>query len=190
MKKRIVITVIMSILLLSTSVKAYVPPGVTGHTIYAGYVPQQCSNWCWAASAQNAAKVEYPSSTRTQSDIVNYVKGNTANKTATHAQTKRAANYACYNTKSFTVIHNSFYYSVLKDLIYNGHPIIAFLSAGLLQAGHYVLFMGWGITESNVCLVYFYDPGNGGSYEYENYYGLCSGSYYNMPYNCSIYYGG
>ena len=189
MKKRIVITVIMSILLLSTSVKAYVPPGVTGYTIYAGYVPQEYSKWCWAASAQNAAKVEYPSSTRTQSDIVNYVKGNTANTTATHAQTKIAANYACYNTKSFSNA-GMFYYSVLSDLIYNGHPVIAFLSAGLIQPGHYVLFIGWGISESNESLIYLYDPANGGSYQCYSYYGLCSGAYYNMPYNHSIYYGG
>ncbi|MBQ5953499.1 MAG: hypothetical protein IJL47_05615 [Lachnospiraceae bacterium] len=190
MRKRMLITIILALTVFSGSVHAYVPPGVTGYTIYAGYVPQQQSKWCWAASAQNVAKVEYPSSTRTQSNIVTHIKGSAINDYVWfHSETKEAAEYACYDTKSFSSA-GMLYYSVLSDLIYNGHPVIAFLSAGLIKPGHYVLFMGWGISESNENLIYLYDPGNGGSYQCYSYYGLCSGAYLNLPYNHSIYYGG
>ncbi len=188
--KKLSILLILALCICSTSVHAYIPPGVTGYTIYAGYVPQQYSLWCWAASAQNVAKVEYPTSTRSQTDIVTYVKGSAVNTWATHLQTKQAAEYACYNNKSFTIVFSGLSYAFLSDLIYNGHPIIAFLSAGAFQVGHYVLLIGWGISDLNENLVFYYDPANGGSYEYCTYLEFLSGSYNGMAYNTSFYTGG
>ena len=72
---------------------------ISSATVYAGTlgvnsVIQQKSNWCWAACAEIVGKYENPTSNRTQSDAVNYIKGSSSiNSTGTSGETAKAAKY-------------------------------------------------------------------------------------------------
>lgn len=50
-----------------------------------------------------------------------------------------------------------------------------------------VLLQGWGISESNEQLVYYYDPWSGGSYELCTYGQFCNGTYDWYPYVESVH---
>lgn len=64
-------------------------------------VKQAKTNWCWAASDEMAGRTMNRSSTRTQTDIVVFVKGKNINEGGTPSEGVKGANFACINNVTF-----------------------------------------------------------------------------------------
>ncbi len=172
--------------MISVSASAYtpIPSTCTGYTFYSTVEPQAQTKWCWVASALNSAKKEYASVTKQQGNAVYMIKGGLVNEYGTAAETRTAANYFTDYTKSFSV-SGVLSYNYICTSVYNQHPIILGASNGV--SGHMVMIHGWGISETNQQLVFYYDPWPTIGYQYCTYAQLLSGSQLGYPYVQSVH---
>ncbi len=185
----VLIIVIVFAMLVSSSALAYIPPGVTNSNLYASYVTQQKSNWCWVACAQNAT-IQEGCNLYDQYFAVYVLKGYTPNfypdVTGTISDTEAAAEIMCDHSLNY-VTAGVKTFSFLSDKIYNGHSVIAgytYTYNGNTY-GHMVLLMGWD-TSTGINKLKYYDPGDG-LYHIVTYAAFCSGMYNNSEYFCSCY---
>lgn len=119
--------VLLVLNILTVTALAAIPVGNTGTSLLASYVVQDMSNWCWAASAENAIRWELASSslTRTQWDAVNYIKGSAfipfPNVGGAIYDSRDAAEFISMNTKEYTAAevkkHIAFYAKKFMILI-------------------------------------------------------------------------
>ena len=106
-KKRFSVLICLIVVLSMVSYAfAYIPPGVTSSNLYALYVTQQKSNWCWVASAQNAT-IQEGCNTNNQYNVVYILKGQTPdfypNVTGTINDTEAAAELMCNDALNYLV---------------------------------------------------------------------------------------
>jgi len=189
-KKRFSVLICLIVVLSMVSYAfAYIPPGVTSSNLYALYVTQEKSNWCWVASAQNAT-IQEGCNTNNQYNVVYILKGQTPdfypNVTGTINDTEAAAELMCNDALNY-VVSGQKTYAFLSDKIYNGHSVIAgciYFQNGNTY-GHIVLLMGWYISNGTQYLKYF-DPANG-LYYTVTYSGLCDGTFNGYQYVQSCY---
>ena len=106
-------------------------------------IQQVKSNWCWAAAAEMAGKYKYSSSTRTQSNIVAYIKGSsTNNDTGSIFETANATEYVTYNNYGLSATwFIRWDFSKVKTSIDNGYPVIPLVNDG--NSGHYYVIRGY-----------------------------------------------
>ena len=165
---------------------AYIPSGVTSAYISGGYVPQQKTNWCWAASAENACIAENHHSYN-QYYAVQTLKGTMENPypnvSGTIIDAANAVGVISAGYLNYTYDY-SLSFSSLADKIYNSYPVIS----GLLSSGggHAVLIIGWD-TSTGTQKITYYDPWASGSYHTCTFSSFCDGSYNSMQYIVSAY---
>ena len=177
-----------------TLVHASIPSGVTGSEINAGYVSQQKTKWCWAASAENACLAENHHAYN-QYYAVQTLKGTiddpypNVNGTISDAANAVGVISSGYLTYTYSM---DLAFSILADKIYNTHPVIAGMipKYSWMGDGHAVLLMGWD-TSSGSDVIKYYDPSP--SYTVAitcDFFDFCTGnnSYlYNYQYCSSAY---
>ncbi len=95
-KKRIMVFLTAFLMLSYIQVEA----APSARTLSVTRYQQEKTNWCWAASAKMLGK--YFGSTKTQSQICQYVKGNTNNVGASNSEITKAMEYATGKNCSIT----------------------------------------------------------------------------------------
>lgn len=188
--KKIIVSVFIT-LFLSFSITevmafAFDVPQESESQMYGNYVGQEKSKWCWAASAENAAKWEV-STTRTQRDAVKYLKGSLLNQypdvTGTMSDACRAAEYISNNTLSYQSA-SRMSFAFLCEQVFNSHPVMvgsSYYYSGVYSGGHMMLVVGW-TTYNNTETIVYYDPWNGGSRVSCTYDDFCNGTINNLRY--------
>lgn len=106
-------------------------------------IQQTKSNWCWAAAAEMAGKYKYSTSTRTQSDVVAKIKGDsTINEPGSIYETANSTEYVTYDNYGVsTTLLFPWDFSKVKESIDNGYPVIPLVNDG--TTGHYYVIRGY-----------------------------------------------
>ena len=192
---QITLVCIVMLMMFDTSTKAANYSDTTGRFLYALYVVQDKSNWCWAASAENAIIWEmHPD--LTQWDAVYQLKGYPTNPYPNFSgsifDSRDAAKYISEYTESYYAIENfkSFYF--LQEMINDNHPIINgagyYNSLGNRTGGHATLIFGW-CTNTGVERITYYDSDTD-TRETCLYSAFCDGSYNGRKYDQTCYHIG
>ena len=130
-----------------------------GVTLNTPLIGQEMSQWCWAASAQMAARTNW-TSTRTQTEMVTHVKGSPVNEPATTSEMQTAANFASETTDYYvaSVITES---ELITELNL-GRPVAVlrgwYSSSGIRNGGHFTVIYGYQITNSGSYIFAIRDP--------------------------------
>jgi len=151
--RKFITSFIVVVILLSNTIAAY---AIT--TLSVPFIKQEKPNWCWAATAQMTGKYMYPSSTRTQTQIVTHVKGSAVDLGASTSETATATKYATHGTINFAAASPAFSFATVKSYINAGIPIQPLVNAN--NSGHYYVIRGYNETSSGNYL-YITDPGDG-----------------------------
>lgn len=170
---------LIMVLVLTNEALAYIPPGVTSGNLYASYVTQAKSLWCWVACAENAT-IQEGCNLYDQYFAVYVLKGQTPdfypNVTGTISETEAAAELLCGNTRNYFGVDYTKTYSFLCEQIYHYHSVIAGYTyqynGGVY--GHMILLMGWN-TSSGTQWLRYHDPGDG-NYHCITYASFCNGT--------------
>lgn len=189
------LSVVLSILLafnFALLVNAAIPSDVSGTRLETEYLKQQKSNWCWAATAENAIIWEM-SPTRDQADAVKKIKGSLLNphpnESGTIYEMRDAAEYISNNTKSYTATNSTKSFNFISERIYKHHPVLTgagyYNGSGTRTGGHATLIIGWDTSTGTQRIVYF-DP-NDGSYKTCSFADFCSGSFNGREYDQTCY---
>ncbi len=187
--KLLCVLLYVALVLNSSRALAYIPPNVTESYLYASYVQQEKSRWCWVACAENAT-IQEGCNTMDQYNAVYILKGYTPNfypnVGGTPSETAVAAELMCNHALDY-VSDSAKTFSFISDKIYNGHSVIAGYTYTLDgdTFNHMVLLMGWN-TSSGVQKIKFYNPQTG-NYQTESFALFCSGLYNDSVYVSSVY---
>lgn len=160
------LVVLMLVLSSTLTAHAVTTLGVT-------YKKQEKTQWCWAATAQMTGKYMYPSSTRTQTQIVTNVKGSAVNDPATTSETATATKYATHNTINFAAVYSTFSFASVKSYIDAGIPLQPLVNDG--SSGHYYVIYGYHESSSDNYL-YLVDPWDGYG-KYTSYSSFLNGTW-------------
>lgn len=117
---------------------------------------QERSNWCWVASSQMA--ISYLGGSKTQSQIVSYVKGSVVNDPGTNAEVIRALNYGGLHGSN---VNGSLALSKVISQVKNNQPIFAAISWNTSPngTGHMYVIRGfYNDTSSGRQEIYYKDP--------------------------------
>jgi len=131
-------------LLLAFSFLWVVPANAAMTELVVPKIQQAKSQWCWAAAAEMAGKYKYSSSTRTQWDVVEAIKGDdTINEPGDIYETANATEFVTYDNYgvSATIIFFPWNFSKVKKSIDNGYPVIPLVNNG--TTGHYYVIRGY-----------------------------------------------
>lgn len=126
-------------------------------TITTGFQKQERTNWCWVASARNMAvtKVGKVNVVKSQSNVVQIIKGSIKNETGSLGETSKAIkifNVSCKSSYKFARLS----FKTLKEKINKGGGVIMAMQ-NPLYGGHTILLYGY---DSNG-KVKVYDPKKG-----------------------------
>lgn len=172
-------------------VSAAIPSDVVGTNLETDYVEQQKTNWCWAATAENAIIWE-GSPTRDQADAVRYIKGTLLNPYPNEGGSlndmRNAAEYISKNTEEYTAVATVKNFSFISEQIYNEHPVLAaagYYNAGVRTGGHATLIVGWDISTGAQRITYF--DSIDGKYHTCSYAAFCNGSFNDRIYDGTCY---
>ena len=126
-------------------------------TITTGFQKQERTNWCWVASARNMAvtKVSKVNVVKSQSNVVQIIKGSIKNETGSLRETSKAIkifNVSCKSSYKFARLS----FKTLKEKINTGGGGIMAMQ-NPLYGGHTILLYGY---DSNG-KVKVYDPKKG-----------------------------
>ena len=157
-------------------------------------VEQAKSLWCWAACAEMAGKYAYPSSNRTQWDVVKELKGWLLNPHPDEGgnlnDSINGSEFVAHNTKTF-YSSQDVSWETLCDLMNLGKPVQAQVSKyenGVRQIGHIVVIIECYVTgnESSVtCMVRYINPLGG---EHTCSYELFCNGYLGGTVDAIVYY--
>lgn len=196
MKKFISLFIALAVLLgLSTTVAyAAIPSGITGSQLYAGYVIQDKSNWCWAASAENAIIWEM-SPTRDQWDAVYHIKGWLLNPypnvSGSIFDSRDAAEYISKNTEEYIATESSKSFAFVSEQVYNSHPVIngaGYYSSGVRNGGHATVIVGWSNATGTNRITYYDSITD--TRETCTFTAFCNGTYNSRRYDQTCYNSG
>ncbi len=194
MKKKIVSICLLLSLCLSLCFGT-MPTYASGNSIFlsSNYVGQDKTNWCWAASAENAIRWE-ANPYRNQWNAVYYIFGQYGsdpypNTTATIDATADAANYISNGMHSYVGVYSTMSASFLYSQLYSSHPVICsggtYNSSGVRTGGHQVLVCGWYDGSYQTVLTY-YNPALR-QYRTCSYSEFCDGSFNGRVYDRTCY---
>lgn len=155
---RCIISLLISVILLSMSAQA----------LYVRRCEQENSSWCWAASAQMMGIAV--GRNVTQSAIVDYVKGTTANVPAADIfDESRAVDYA---TLRYSTIHRTpIIYAAAKSELDADDPIFVRIEWDS-RNGHAVVASGYNLSAGTITIV---DPAVGCGIKAFSYSAMVSG---------------
>ncbi len=115
-------------------------------------IMQSKDQWCWAAAAEMAGKYKYSSSSRTQDDIVAYIKGSSSiNKPGSIFETADSIEYVTYDNYDVTSTwFSSWSFSKVKTSIDNGYPVVPLVNDG--NSGHFYVIRGYDDSTDEIAL--------------------------------------
>ena len=159
-------------------------------------VIQAQSNWCWAASAVMAGVVDYPSSTRTQQNVVRHTVGSIFNPypnvQGTLQNSEDGTEYVTHNHHNYTAVNTVLGFSSIASYLHNGHAVQAGTGTyqnGVRTSGHMVVIYGAQFID-NSSGSYFYidyvDPWDGTSHHCL-FSSFCNGTYNAHIYDQTVY---
>ncbi|SFB18809.1 papain-like cysteine protease family protein [Clostridium frigidicarnis] len=152
-------------------------------------VQQAKTQWCWAASAEMAAKSIYPNTNRTQWDGVAQVKGSSSvNLPASSIECTTATNYICYNNANFKVEYFPWNMSSIRRDIMDYQKPLIFLAGyydnyGNRNGGHFVV--GDAVYEYSNYFRYR-DPWDSTTH-WVDYQAFCNGNYNSRQYEETVF---
>jgi len=190
MKKKYLVSLILlfSILIFTTSL-AYAG---SGHVLgfYSSLITQAKSNWCYAATAENAIKIECNPS-RNQWDAVNELKGSWfdsyPNISGSISDSESASEYISDYTEFYGSTKSAFSFGFLVNEIEinNGIELAAgYYYGSSRNGGHIVLMIGYDTSDGDD-IIYF-DPWDG-TYNTCLYSSFCDGDYNGRKYDQTAY---
>ena len=160
-------------------------------------VVQAKTNWCWAAGAEMAGKQAYSSATRTQYNIVNYLKGTTSNPhsnvSGSIADSANGSKYVTNNTKTFTATASKWTWAQIQTRLKANKAVQAgagYYSGSTRNGGHIVVIYGTQFIDNDSGTQYkinYVDPANGVRYTCL-YSAFCDGTFNSRKYDQTIYY--
>ena len=153
---------------------------------------QEKSNWCWAACAQMAGRYISGGGIRSQSAIVEYIKGHTNDVPSTIDETAQAATYASFGRETFSYTWSAFTWTRIRNEIDNNRTVL--LAAGYYNdnnvrtGGHMVIGIGWTMnTSTDTYYISYIDPWDGKEY-FCTYNDFCDGFFNGRKYDRTVYY--
>lgn len=147
-KKRIMVFLTAFLMLSYIQVEA----APSAKTLSVTRYQQEKTNWCWAASAKMLGK--YFGKTKTQSQICQYVKGNTNNVGASNREITKAMEYATGKNSSIT---GNLTFTEIKSFIGDKGKPIGMSMAWNSGGGHVLVMKGYTSNQSVVLV----DPAQG-----------------------------
>lgn len=101
--KIVIICIVISIISTSFIFSADATVQYTGVNVVS--VKQARTNWCWAACAEVSGKNVYPGSTRTQYNVVTYIKGRSSiNEGGSISESAKGSQYVAYDKKAMDIL--------------------------------------------------------------------------------------
>ena len=190
MKKRILLVGITILVAFCLSFSAYADRSYS-YSISVTPVVQSNSNWCWAACAEMAGKVLYPSTGRTQSDAYCYIYHSlTGNASASIEDSANATEYVTHFNSTLTGVYYTLSFSTIKTHIQNGNPIQAaagYYIGSTRCGGHVVVIKGvYFASATSTKYIQYVDPANGNTYSC-TYTAFCNGSYNGRKYDQTVF---
>ena len=198
MKKIVVTRITVLLLMLFLSVTVLSPTVfATSQADLVSVTPvqQAKSNWCWAACAEMLGKTMYPSTTRTQWNVVRYVKGSCSNPYpdvgGSRPDTAAGAAYVTYNNVSFSYVYYAWTFHELLQSIVAKKPVIASSGQyvnGERISGHATLIYGCQFVDNGYESNYYIDYIDPATKEREHcrYVEFCNGVYNKKMYDATI----
>lgn len=166
---------------------------IAGTYLYGNYVPQAKTNWCWAATAQNA-NIWEKNTERDQWSAVHQLKGSNTNPypdaPGSLADSVAASEFISYGLDKYDKVETSKSYKFLVNKINQQHCVS--LGAGYYNfwgrrvGGHIVLMCGYTTINSSNAIRY-YDSGDGGSMHICTYSDFCDGDYNGRKYDGTVF---
>ena len=150
-------------------------------------VSQAKSNWCWAASAENAIRWEM-TPTRTQWDAVGHIKGYSfPDVTGSLADTEKAAEYISNGTKDYTYVNEirDFYWLRRELVTYSNYILLSagYYDGDIRVGGHMVCMTG---AEYDTQWIQYLDPADNTRYEC-SYQSFWNGYFNGRKYDRTVY---
>lgn len=183
------LSIILSLLLLFFSFTIYSSASEGQVFSVLSFEVQQKSYWCWVTAAINSVHHERDT-VRSQYATVYHIKGTVTNwypnVTGNISDIETAAEYASYNTESYTGTNTTKTYNTLKLQI-KKHDNATILCAGVYDSnnnrtdGHAVTMTGYAIN-SNGNYIQYFDPWDGQSFIC-TYTSFCNGSFNGRRYD-------
>jgi len=120
----------------------------SSYTLNTPLIPQEMSNWCWAASALMNARTLVPNTAVTQTNIVRHTFPNATNidLQGNRQHQVNAARFATNNTVSYTCPNKALTLPELYSQLRAGHPVnveIGFYSGTTRTNGHIIVVYGY-----------------------------------------------
>ncbi|MBD5129622.1 MAG: hypothetical protein HDT43_06830 [Ruminococcaceae bacterium] len=153
---------------------------VVNYVVPVAPVIQAKSNWCWAACAEMCGKTIAPSSTRTQYDVVKYIKGDTYNVGGNKLECANGCKYVALSEKDFIIGYMDF--SVIGNRTGRNEALVAFGEPTEGSGGHTFLIRGSQFVDGSGSTQYnidYINPSNGNNYHC-SYESFCNGEYNNF----------
>ena len=161
-------------------------------------VVQAKSNWCWAACTEMAGKQAYPTSDRTQWDVVKKVKGwflnQYPNSTGSLDDSIEGSEYITYYTKTFNKSVYDTSWETLCNNMVSGKAVQAqagyYSASGERTGGHVVVIIKCyvsGTSTSVTKYIQYIDPWDGATYTC-TYESFCDGSFNSRRFDGIVYY--
>lgn len=119
---------------------------------------QQQTMWCWVTCARMVGKYYNPSTTKSQSDMVTFIKGSSINEGGTDSEIKQAIEYIC--NKNAVANNTNLSFTEAWNEINSGDPFIAHISwnnTDIAGLGHAITCYAFDKENFNG-LAYFHDP--------------------------------
>jgi hypothetical protein len=192
--KKILTVVFMLAVLINEMRENNIYATETTHIVTVYGVVQAKSNWCWAASAEMAGKVLYPTSGRNQWSAVHAIYGTTTdpypNYAGTLSDSVTASEHIVYNNYDFYSIINTWLFSQLDIEIENGHPVQTaggYYSGNIRMGGHMVVtYLTRYNSSSDTYYIGYVDPFDGNA-KYCTYDAFCDGTYNGRTFDQVVY---
>lgn len=186
-----VMAVLLSIAVYLSCVSTYASAGGFLYIANVTPVKQAKSNWCWAACAEMCGKSVDNSSTRTQYDVVEYIKCGQYNSTANLGEILIACEYVTSFSKDFR--NGTLSAAKLSNYILSRQGVIAILSKNNGTIGHDVvinqILTNVIVGENSASSIYsigFIDPWDGETH-LSDFDAFCNGSYYSYKLQTMVY---
>lgn len=161
-------------------------------------VVQAKTYWCWAACAEMAGKQAYPTSDRTQWDVVEEVKGWLLNPHPDSSgdldDSIEGSEFVTYGTKSFNKSYDDISWETLCDNMASGKAVQAqagyYTASGARNGGHVVVIIECFVSGSATSVtrnIRYIDPGDGATYTC-TYESFCNGTFNTRMFDGIVYY--
>lgn len=160
------------------------------------YVPQEKTNWCWAASAENSVRAVMKPA-HTQKEAVKKIKGTAINpypnKGGSLKEIANAADYISNYNLDYYYVTTALTASALKRYNANGYApvLVSGEYTDIRAGGHAVILVDCYQSVGGYTIEYYecdqFNAKGGAGYKYCSYERFCNGDYNGRIYDGTVY---